>query len=125
MSFCSSCGPAGSADALSFSAPQRSLLARVHELVKFESPSEEQRLVAGLRWIGLFSSTERVTPRGNLLDTLCATLEAKMQYEAGERDMVMLQHKFEIVNKDGSEVSPPRFSCPAVALDPGSLRPHN
>ena len=82
----------------------RSLLARVHELVKFENASEEQRLIAGLRWIGLFSS-EQCTPRGNLLDTLCATLEAKMQYEQGERDMVMLQHKFEIVNKDGSEVS--------------------
>lgn len=76
----------------------------MHELVKFENASEEQRLIAGLRWIGLFS-TERCTPRGNLLDTLCATLEAKMQYEQGERDMVMLQHKFEIVNKDGSEVN--------------------
>ena len=37
-----------------------------------------------------------VEPRGNLLDTLCATLEKKMQYEKGEKDMVMLQHKFEI-----------------------------
>jgi hypothetical protein len=27
-----------------------------------------------------------------------------MQYEKGERDMVMLQHKFEIENKDGSKV---------------------
>lgn len=27
-----------------------------------------------------------------------------MQYEDGERDMVMLQHKFEITNKDGSKV---------------------
>ena len=43
------------------------------------------------------------TALGNLLDTLCATLEAKMQYEQGERDMVMLQHKFEIEKKDGSK----------------------
>jgi len=56
-----------------------------------------------LRWIGLFSKNETVTPRGNLLDTLCATLEAKMQYGEDERDMVMLQHKFEIENKDGSK----------------------
>jgi saccharopine dehydrogenase (NADP+, L-glutamate forming) len=27
-------------------------------------------------------------------------LEKKMQYEPGERDMVMLQHKFEIEHKD-------------------------
>lgn len=80
-----------------------SLVAKVKEIAKFSSPAEEERLLSGLRWIGLFSS-EAVTPRGNLLDTLCATLEAKMQYEQGERDMVMLQHKFEIENKDGSKV---------------------
>ncbi|ORY62851.1 Saccharopine dehydrogenase-domain-containing protein [Leucosporidium creatinivorum] len=83
-------------------ATEASLVAKVKEIVKFSSPAEEERLLSGLRWIGLFSS-EAVTPRGNLLDTLCATLEAKMQYEQGERDMVMLQHKFEIENKDGSK----------------------
>ncbi|EOR04106.1 Saccharopine dehydrogenase [NADP(+), L-glutamate-forming] [Wallemia ichthyophaga EXF-994] len=68
--------------------------------VGFPSKSEEERILSGLRWIGLFS-TEMTTPRGNLLDTLCATLEKKMQYEQGERDMVMLQHKFGIVWADG------------------------
>jgi saccharopine dehydrogenase-like NADP-dependent oxidoreductase len=67
-------------------------VARVKELTKFPSVEEEQRIIAGLRWIGLFDKTAPVTPRGNLLDTLCATLEQKMQYEKGERDMVMLQH---------------------------------
>lgn len=85
------------------SPPNSSLVAKVKEIAKFSSPAEEERLLSGLRWIGLFSS-ETVTPRGNLLDTLCATLEAKMQYEQGERDMVMLQHKFEVENKDGSKV---------------------
>jgi len=85
------------------------LLERVKALVTFPSTSEEQRILSGLRWIGLFS-TAPATPRGNLLDTLCATLEAKMQYEDGERDMVMLQHKFEIENKDGTTVS--RDPCP-------------
>lgn len=28
-----------------------------------------------------------------------------MQYEEGERDFVMLQHRFEIENKDGSKVT--------------------
>jgi saccharopine dehydrogenase (NADP+, L-glutamate forming) len=63
---------------------------------------EKERILAGLRWIGLFSD-EKITPRGNPLDTLCAALEKKMQYEAGERDLVMLQHKFEIVYPDGRE----------------------
>jgi hypothetical protein len=43
-------------------------------------------------------------PRGNPLDTLCSRLEGMMQYNPGERDMVMLQHKFEIEYKDGTKV---------------------
>lgn len=69
--------------------------------VNFESNEQKERVLGGLRWIGLFSD-EKITPRNNPLDTLCATLEQKMQYEEGERDMVILQHKFEIENKDGS-----------------------
>lgn len=48
-------------------------------------------------------SDEDIIPCSNPLDTLCATLEKKMQYEEGERDFVMLQHKFEVENKDGSK----------------------
>ncbi|KAI0439817.1 Saccharopine dehydrogenase [Xylaria telfairii] len=67
---------------------------------KFDSPDEQQRILSGLQWLGLFSA-EPITPRGNPLDTLCATLEQKMQYEQGERDLVMLQHKFVIEHQDG------------------------
>ena len=35
------------------------------------------------------------------LDTLCANLQGKCAYEEGERDMVVLQHKFGIVTADG------------------------
>jgi saccharopine dehydrogenase (NADP+, L-glutamate forming) len=62
----------------------------------------KRQIISGLRWLGLFSSTP-VKNKGNYLDTLCATLESKMMYEEGERDMVMLQHKFEIEWKDGSK----------------------
>ncbi|KWU45427.1 saccharopine dehydrogenase [Rhodotorula sp. JG-1b] len=85
------------------SADEASLIAAVKAKTSFPSEAEEERILSGLRWIGLFSQSEKVVPRGNLLDTLCATLEAKMQYEKGERDMVMLQHKFEIENADGSK----------------------
>jgi saccharopine dehydrogenase (NADP+, L-glutamate forming) len=53
--------------------------------------------------LGLFSNTN-VHLRGSLLDTLCATLEEKMMYGPGERDMVMLQHRFEVELKDGKKV---------------------
>lgn len=67
---------------------------------KFKDTAEKERIVAGLKWIGLFSD-EPITPRGTPLDTLCASLEQKMQYETGERDMVMLQHRFGIQWSDG------------------------
>jgi saccharopine dehydrogenase (NADP+, L-glutamate forming) len=60
-----------------------------------------------MKWIGLFSDTP-ITARGNPLDTLCATLEEKMQYEEGERDMCILQHKFIVEYKDGKQVYPLR-----------------
>ncbi|POS77266.1 saccharopine dehydrogenase [Diaporthe helianthi] len=66
----------------------------------FNSPEEESRILSGLAWVGIFSD-EQITPRGNPLDTLCATLEKKMQYEGDERDMVLLQHKFGIEHADG------------------------
>ncbi|RKF79168.1 Saccharopine dehydrogenase [Golovinomyces cichoracearum] len=69
---------------------------------EFQSAEEKERIISGLSWIGIFSD-EKIIPRGNPLDTLCATLEKKMQYEEGERDMVMLQHKFEIEHKDGNK----------------------
>ncbi|KAL5513867.1 hypothetical protein ACEPAG_2628 [Sanghuangporus baumii] len=73
---------------------EASLISRIDELCGFSSVSERARVISGLRWIGLFSS-EKISPRqNNLLDTLCARLEKLMQYAPGERDFVMLQHKF-------------------------------
>ncbi|CAG8436057.1 749_t:CDS:10 [Ambispora gerdemannii] len=59
-------------------------------------------ILNGFKWLGLFSS-DLVDRRGTLLDTLCATLEEKMKYGEGERDMVILQHKFGIELKDGTQ----------------------
>jgi saccharopine dehydrogenase (NADP+, L-glutamate forming) len=81
---------------------EEDLIWAISSKTKFKSTEDKERIINGLRWIGLFSD-EQITPRGNPLDTLCATLEQKMQYEDDERDFVMLQHKFEIENKDGSK----------------------
>ncbi|MCJ1285474.1 Saccharopine dehydrogenase [NADP(+), L-glutamate-forming] [Xylographa opegraphella] len=74
----------------------------VNSKTHFANNEDNARIMTGLRWIGLFSD-EKIIPRGTPLDTLCATLEPKMQYSPGERDLVMLQHKFEIEHKDGSK----------------------
>jgi saccharopine dehydrogenase (NADP+, L-glutamate forming) len=79
----------------SSSASEKDLVWAVSSKTEFASTEEKDRIIAGLRWIGLFSD-EKIEPRGTPLDVLCATLEKKMQYEKGERDFVMLQHKFEI-----------------------------
>ncbi|KAF2114999.1 saccharopine dehydrogenase-like protein [Lophiotrema nucula] len=81
---------------------ENDLIWAISSRTTFKDNNEKDRILDGLRWIGLFSD-DKVTGRGNPLDSLCATLEKKMQYEEGERDFVMLQHKFEIENKDGSK----------------------
>jgi len=64
---------------------------------------QQATLFDGMSWLGLLSDASLATKRGgNLLDTLCATLETKMSYQPGERDMVLLQHRFDIENADGS-----------------------
>ena len=81
------------------------LIAKVKELCAFPDASESHRIISGLKWLGLFSS-EKVKPRdGNLLDTLCARMENLMKFEEGERDFVMLQHKFVVEYPDSKQVS--------------------
>jgi saccharopine dehydrogenase (NADP+, L-glutamate forming) len=84
------------------SSSEQDLKWAISSKAKFKDTEEKERIINGLRWVGIFSD-EKIIPRGNPLDTLCATLEKKMQFEEGERDFVMLQHKFEIENKDGSK----------------------
>jgi saccharopine dehydrogenase (NADP+, L-glutamate forming) len=78
------------------------LLSAIESKVSFKDEDQKKQLLAGLQWLGILSDT-KITPRGTPLDTLCATLEQKMAFEEGERDLVFLQHYFEIENKDGSK----------------------
>jgi saccharopine dehydrogenase (NADP+, L-glutamate forming) len=84
------------------SASENDLKWAIASKTTFPNIEEKNRILSALKWIGLFSD-EKISPRGNPLDTLFATLEKKMQFEEGERDFVMLQHKFEIEHKDGSK----------------------
>ncbi|KAI0463757.1 saccharopine dehydrogenase (NADP+, L-glutamate-forming) [Komagataella kurtzmanii] len=77
------------------------LVSTIASKATFKNEADQQRIINGLRWLGLFSDNA-ITPRGNPLDTLCATLEELMQFEEHERDLVCLQHKFGIEWADGS-----------------------
>lgn len=87
------------------STSEPALVSALRTLVSFPSEAEAERITAGLKWIGFFSSDPLVVRGANLLDTLCARLEVLMKYEEGERDLVMLQHKFVVEWEDGREVS--------------------
>ncbi|ORX65393.1 saccharopine dehydrogenase [Basidiobolus meristosporus CBS 931.73] len=77
------------------------LEAAIKAKISEKDETEIQRILNGMKWLDLFSN-KNVTKRGTYLDTLCATLEEKMAYEEGERDMIMLQHKFEVELADGT-----------------------
>lgn len=55
--------------------------------------------------MGVLSSEKATITGANLLDTLCAQLEKLMSFQPGERDLVMLQHKFVVEWADGKSVS--------------------
>ncbi|CCD27460.1 saccharopine dehydrogenase (NADP+, L-glutamate-forming) NDAI_0K02690 [Naumovozyma dairenensis CBS 421] len=83
------------------SSSREDLIANIDSKTNWKTSEDRERILSGFAWLGLFEATP-ITPRGNALDTLCARLEELMQYEEGERDMVVLQHKFGIEWADGT-----------------------
>jgi len=86
-----------------------SLITRIKELCKFPTERESDRIISGLRWMGLLSPSPAAV-QDNLLDTLASQLSTLLSYQPGERDLVMLQHKFVIEWADGTSVSNPLSS---------------
>ena len=82
-----------------------SLVAAIKHKCKFPSEEESDRITAGMRYFGLFSSEEAIIRESNLLDTLCGQLEKLLSFQPGERDLLMLQHKFVVEWEDGKMVS--------------------
>jgi saccharopine dehydrogenase-like NADP-dependent oxidoreductase len=67
------------------------------EVAKRLALTPEQAFITdNLAWLGLFSGTERVGAKiTTLLDAVCQLFVEKLQYAPGERDMLVMQHKFE------------------------------
>ncbi|CAK7566655.1 MAG: saccharopine dehydrogenase (NADP+, L-glutamate-forming) [Sporothrix epigloea] len=100
------------------STDESDLVAAIVSKATFADDEQREHILAGLKWVGLFSD-EKIIPRGNPLDTLCATLEKKMQFAEGERDLVMLQHKFEVELKDGTKQTRLSTLCEYGSTKPG------
>jgi saccharopine dehydrogenase (NADP+, L-glutamate forming) len=56
-------------------------------------------IILKLNWLGLFSD-EKVPHFNNRLDIFCGLFQKKLVYSEGEKDMVILRHKFIVENVD-------------------------
>jgi len=49
--------------------------------------------ISNMEWLGLFSEQQVPSTVTTLLDALCHVCVEKMQYKAGERDMIVMRHE--------------------------------
>jgi saccharopine dehydrogenase (NADP+, L-glutamate forming) len=70
------------------SSSEEDLSQAVSSKTTFKDSNQKNQVLSGLKWLGVFSDSN-IVPKGNPLDTLCATLQEKMQFEDGERDLVV------------------------------------
>eukprot|EP00033_Pygsuia_biforma_P001114 GCRY01001270.1.p1 GENE.GCRY01001270.1~~GCRY01001270.1.p1 ORF type:complete len:460 (+),score=92.85 GCRY01001270.1:87-1466(+) len=66
------------------------------------SPEVVKRNLQGYHWFNMFDDKVMVERRKTPLDSLCAILEKRLQFEDDEKDMVAMQHTFKLQNPDGS-----------------------
>lgn len=64
---------------------------------------ENADVIQRLEWLGLLEDTPLPVEKGSALDILGAKMLEKLQYDAGERDMIILQHTFEAAYPDGKK----------------------
>jgi hypothetical protein len=54
---------------------------------------EDSDIFKRLEWLGLLSEDALPLTKRSALDLLADRMQAKLQYEEGERDMIILQHR--------------------------------
>ncbi len=64
------------------------------DLAAYLKIEPDSRVMSNLEWLGLLSNDPLPLQKGALIDILTARMLEKMQYEEGERDMLILQHEF-------------------------------
>jgi saccharopine dehydrogenase (NADP+, L-glutamate forming) len=61
----------------------------------------QHRTLEACQWLGLLSDRQ-LQWRGTVMDTFCALLQEKLAFRPGERDMVLLHHRFVVEHADKS-----------------------
>jgi len=64
---------------------------------------EDSEIIKRLEWLGLLSDEPLPLEKGSALDILGAAMLEKLQYQEGERDMIILQHTFEAAYPGGKK----------------------
>jgi len=64
------------------------------DLAAYLKIEEDSPVISNLEWLGLLSDDPLPLQKGAPIDILTARMLEKMQYEEGERDMLILQHQF-------------------------------
>lgn len=83
--------------------PSRALRNAVSEKANLKGSPDEARILTGLKDIGFFDEVD-VPRKSSLLDSMAEYLGEKLKYQPGERDMIVMQHKFKIIKADGTNV---------------------
>ncbi|OYD14096.1 saccharopine dehydrogenase [candidate division WOR-3 bacterium JGI_Cruoil_03_44_89] len=72
-------------------------------LARFLNIDEDSGVIERFEWLGLLSD-EKIPESGmSILDILTGKLKEKLQYEEGERDMIILHHEFDVEYKSRAE----------------------
>jgi len=65
---------------------------------------EAERAMEALEWLGVLGTDERVAESDTpVVDSFCAVLESKLQFDENERDMILMHHVIEASFEDGTK----------------------
>ena len=82
-------------------AGEEELASLVSKRLKISKDSEP---ILKLEWLGLFEDEAVGIEKASAFDVLCHLLKTKLQYNEGERDLVVMQHEFEAIFEDRTEI---------------------
>ena len=72
-------------------------------IARFLELPEDHPVLDRLAWLGLFSQRPVPDDARSPLDALADLVGDKLRYEEGEHDMIVLEHRFGVVYRDGTE----------------------
>eukprot|EP01087_Luapelamoeba_hula_P001822 TRINITY_DN11620_c0_g1_i1.p1 TRINITY_DN11620_c0_g1~~TRINITY_DN11620_c0_g1_i1.p1 ORF type:complete len:461 (-),score=85.02 TRINITY_DN11620_c0_g1_i1:128-1510(-) len=83
-------------------------------------PEDEQFVLKSFEWLGFFDEAPIPTGTKTPLDAVCKSMEDRMQYKEGERDMLVMRHLFSVefpADQEGG--APQRKTLSSTLIDYG------